>query len=450
MKILGIETSCDETAICLVDAKGAFLQSDFEAQVLGNALYSQIAVHAQYGGVYPNLAKREHIHNLVPMLTQCLQQTQVAEGSCDQKGIITPLLARTYQLSTIQSILARESELFDQLKIFLETHERPDIDAIAVTYGPGLEPALWVGVNFAKALSLAWSVPIVAVNHMEGHSIISTLEKTGEIFRLKRITFPMLSLLISGGHTELVLSRSWMRYQIVGQTLDDAVGEAFDKVARLLGLPYPGGPEISRLANQSRSQSIPKGLAGKVSPFLPDLSEIVLPRPMLKDNTLNFSFSGLKSAVRRLVDELSKKIKETNATMSDGHDDSKIILPSEFNNTKTVSERPLLSDKVVMDIAREFEDAVTEVLVSKTLKAVEQYQVETVVVGGGVSANAHIRASLRDALDHNTQALFPEPSLATDNAIMIAMAGYFKAIKSEYADAVTLKAEGNLKLQSDI
>ncbi len=393
MKVLGIETSCDETAVCLIEAEGDFGPS-FRWRTLGNALISQAALHAEFGGVFPNLAKREHAKNLVPLLKEALKSEPVSEA----KG--TPIV------SDLSEILQREPDLLSQLLPFLEQHGKPDIDAIAVTHGPGLEPALWVGINFAKALSLAWNVPIVAVNHMEGHIILSLmehpdkLEYVGTSGHLKRFEFPLLSLLISGGHTELVLSKQFQSYELVGQTRDDAAGEAFDKVARLLALDYPGGPEISRLAAESRRQGLP-------------LHTPELPRPMLHDDTLDFSFSGLKTAVRRLV------------------------------------EAGKMSDEGRMGIAREFEDAVTDVLVEKTLRAAEVYGVNTVVVGGGVSANTYIRMRLKDALEKEnslTRLLVSPPELATDNALMIALAGYFHAREKDFSDATNLSASGNLRL----
>lgn len=384
MKVLGIETSCDETAVCLIEAEGDFGPS-FKWKALGNALISQAAMHAEFGGVFPNVAKREHAKNLVPLLEKCLH-----EINSPRQGKALPRL----NISELQTTLSREPELLNQLVPFLEQHGKPDIDAIAVTYGPGLEPALWVGINFAKALSAVWNIPIVAVNHMEGHIVLSMM-KGGN---LEEFEFPVLALLISGGHTELVLSKQFQSYEIVGETRDDAAGEAFDKVARLLGLEYPGGPEISRLAAESRLQGLP-------------LHPAALPRPMLHEDTFDFSFSGLKTAVRRLVEE-----KE-------------------------------LSDEDRLGIAREFEDAVADVLVEKTLRAVETFGAQTVVVGGGVSANTWIRSELARKLSTvNCQLLVPPPELATDNALMIALAGYFHALKKDFADSATLSATGNLKL----
>jgi len=386
MKILSIETSCDETAVCLIEATGTF-EKDFHYDVLGNALYSQVAIHAPYGGVFPNLAKREHAKNLIPLLTQVLEQSKLLSN---YRG---PTSAYRGPTSVVE-MLAREPELLEQLTAFLEMYEKPLIDAIAVTHGPGLEPALWVGVNLARALSIIWNIPLVAVNHMEGHVVMSASTASGT----SPFEFPLLSLLISGGHTELVVSKSWMQYERIGSTRDDAVGEAFDKVARLLDLPYPGGPEISRLAALDRSEH-----AEPTFTFTP---------PMLHSKDFDFSFSGIKTEVRKFVE--GKK----------------------------------LDDNMKMEIARAFEDAVTKVLVHKTIKAIEEYGIQTVLVGGGVSANTYIRAQLAEALAEagHIQLLLPDASFATDNALMIALAGYFRARANDFCDPQTLRANGNLSL----
>ena len=248
MRVLAIESSADESGVSVIEASGDFGAdpirepqaasngAGFSFTILGNAVASQIATHAQYGGIYPNMAVREHQKNFVPLLETVLKEAGmlVAGGTT----------------ADIDEILTRETDLRGHLVEFFKKYSRPDIDAVAVTHGPGLEPTLWVGINFAKALAHAWQLPLVAINHMEGHIMMSASED-GALVKFK---FPLLSLLISGGHTELVLSREWMQYELIGQTRDDAVGEAFDKVARLLGLPYPGGPEISHLASQARGQ----------------------------------------------------------------------------------------------------------------------------------------------------------------------------------------------------
>ena len=262
MKILGIETSCDETGICLIEthstssgqANKPHTENGTVLTILGNQLYSQVAMHTQFGGVVPMMAKREHAKNLTPLFEKCLEEAGILEYRILNIESKEKLHSK---FEILHSILVRENDLFDQLKNLAEKIERPDIDAIAVTNGPGLEPALWVGVVFAKALSEIWNIPVIPTNHMEGHIVVAQIsptaeprrldaeergkEKTNEpiTYKLKPITFPSIALLISGGHTQLVLIKDNLQYEIIGNTKDDAVGEAFDKVARLLGLPYP-------------------------------------------------------------------------------------------------------------------------------------------------------------------------------------------------------------------
>ncbi|HVM73974.1 MAG TPA: tRNA (adenosine(37)-N6)-threonylcarbamoyltransferase complex transferase subunit TsaD, partial [Candidatus Paceibacterota bacterium] len=367
----------------------------------------------------PNLARREHAKNLVPLLTQALDQSQQNDKYRDLISVNSVDNYRDHnyrdQISVIygdnsrvliKDVLAREEGLYEALDDFLTTHEKPAIDCIAVTYGPGLEPALWVGVNFARALSIAWDIPLVGVNHMEGHIMMSLMHND----RLASFEFPLLSLLISGGHTELVLSRAWMQYEVIGQTRDDAVGEAFDKVARLLGLPYPGGPEISKFARLDRTVNPEPCIT-----FTP---------PMLRSDDFDFSFSGIKTEVRKFV-ETQKAIVSPRSNLGES-----------------------LGDDLKAQIARGFEDAVATVLVAKTMRAVEKYGARSVLVGGGVSANSYIHAQLADALKRSgdVKLLVPPPNLATDNALMIALAGYFHALKQDFADPKILRADGNLRL----
>ncbi len=386
MKILSIETSCDETAISVVEATGDFPNAEYK--ILGNALFSQIDIHREYGGVFPSVAKREHAKTLVPMLDKALGQTEE-----------DPLNSSAWQ--EVETILEREVGLFDDLQKYCETHGKPDIDLIAVTAGPGLEPTLWVGVNFAKALALLWNVPVVGVNHMEGHVLASVFDQN----KLAALQFPTVSLLISGGHTELILMNNWHKYSKVGQTRDDAVGEAFDKVARLLGLPYPGGPEISRLAAEARKLNLPEFAK--------------LPRPMLDRDNLDFSFSGLKTAVRYAIE---------------GKD---------------------LSTMDKQAIARDFEDAAAAVLQKKTEKAVTENGAKSLILGGGVSANTHIRESFSKFFRFeypDLELYLPDPKLSTDNSIMIALAGHARqasALAPNVAALESLKASGNRSLSEE-
>ncbi len=396
MKILSIETSCDETAISIIEAAGGASSPSFS--VLGNTLYSQIAIHAQYGGVFPMVAKREHAKNLPPILEKTLREADMfSEGTDGSEAILW---------SEIKTILQKEDGLFESFEKLLRNVARPAIDAICVTNGPGLEPALWVGITFAQALGKLWNLPVIPVNHMEGH-IYSILTRSDEE---NKFAFPALALLISGGHTELVFMEKMGSYKVIGKTVDDAVGEAYDKTARMLGLPYPGGPEISRLAKQARDENIPH--------------KAKLPRPMLHSPNLNFSFSGLKTAV----------------------------LYHLRDNYGMIGEKPVvLSTEDKADIAREIEDSIADVLLSKTIRAIEEYGISTLIIAGGVIANDRLRSLFQDleATHHGLSVKTPEKSLATDNALMIAIAGYIKL--SLHPETVSypqqIRAKGNIELE---
>jgi N6-L-threonylcarbamoyladenine synthase len=397
MKILGIETSCDETAVCILEAEGGSNEPRF--RVLGNAVYSQVKVHEQYGGVFPMMAKREHAANLVPLLLKALSEADIVLASGN--------LAKD-SLETARKTLEREPELFEAIGKHIAEKLKPDIDRIAVTHGPGLEPALWVGVNFAKVLSMIWDIPVMAVNHMEGHVASVLLDKTDEAKQRPKtqnsIEFPALALLISGGHTELVLAEDWTQYSTIGETRDDAVGEAFDKVARMLGLPYPGGPHISALAEMSRKNA---------DSMTANAGKIKLPRPMINTGDFDFSFSGLKTAV-----------------------------------LYTIKKYPALDNNLKREIAREFEDAVTDVLVAKTRRAAEAHDARSIILGGGVAANRKIRAEFEKLSVELAVPLYvPAHDLSTDNAIMIAAAAYVRTLRGdEPSRDVGFEAKGNLRI----
>jgi len=426
MKILAIETSCDETAIAILECSGdpskglGAGEQNAAFKVLGNALLSQVEIHKEYGGVFPALAKREHAKNLVPILESALEEAELLHE--DTQAI------RKETRAKISEILAREPGLAESFFDFISECEPPELDALAVTAGPGLEPALWVGINFAKALALAWDLPLVAVNHMEGHVLAAlakeppqrSADKPSFSTRLNlvigNVAMPVLALLISGGHTELVLMHEWLQYKLIGQTRDDAVGEAFDKVARMLALPYPGGPEISKLAEQVRAERAEESATG-----LPDLgpgadiSVPRLPRPMIDSLTCDFSFAGLKTAVRYLL-----------------------------------RDNPNASEHQKKHIAHEFENAVADVLWKKTSQALEATGAKTLVIGGGVSANTHIRRVFTEKMASEfpaTVLLLPASSLATDNAVMVALAGFYRALRKEFVSQPgELRANGNLAL----
>ncbi|MEK7642136.1 MAG: tRNA (adenosine(37)-N6)-threonylcarbamoyltransferase complex transferase subunit TsaD [Patescibacteria group bacterium] len=353
MIILGIETSCDETALALIETR----QTDgvFECRVLASLIHSQADLHSPYGGVFPTLAKREHEKHLEPLLD----------------------------------------------KLLASQPTKPRIDAIAVTEGPGLEPALWTGIVFAEKLGAEWKVPIIPVNHMEGHIVGSLIESDtpgGAWQKLKDLPLPSLALLISGGHTELVRIDSLFHYAIIGATKDDAVGEAFDKVARLLGLPYPGGPHISKLADEARKD----GLA----------SSVKLPRPMIHSKDLHFSFSGLKTAVLYAVRDAEKA--------------------------------GIFDDVFKKSLAREFEDAIVETLDTKLRSAIEETGAQSLIIGGGVSANRMLREQFTIiATEFGIPLYMPSPHISGDNALMIALAGALNGTPSN-----KLRAHGTKKLGS--
>lgn len=405
MKILSIETSCDETAVSVLECSGDARTP--QCTVLGTGLYSQASKHAAFGGVYPNLAKREHQQNLIPMMKIALESSFGSTKSEARNP-------KEFQnLKNIEKMLEREGQLLEELSAYLTKYpENPGLDAIAVTQGPGLEPALWVGLNFAKALSCAWQIPLIPVNHMEGH-IVSVLlhgnENQKPEIQNPSVRFPAVALLVSGGHTELQLVRDWGSYELLGQTRDDAVGEAFDKVARLLDLPYPGGPEVSRLASEARSTKNQTSNTNEIGKF---------PRPMLHSNDYDFSYAGLKTAVLYKTKELGA-----------------------------------LSETQKKEIAREFEDAAVDVLVQKTKKALSATGAHTLIVGGGVIANTYLRDELTAMLlgFPGVRMLLPSRELSTDNAVMIGIAGYIAYKKDPVSFGVfspdqTLRANGTLRL----
>ncbi len=473
MHILSIETSCDETGISVVHTE----TGSPEIALLGNALASQIELHAQYGGVFPAMAKRAHAEKIVPLTIEALKQAGLL--------IEHPSTLGTDARKDIEALCAKETEMIEVLVEFFNVWQKPDLDYIAVTVGPGLEPALWVGVNTARVLGSIWNIPIIPINHMEGHVVTAalgeiTLETSAQqlqdfsgprfssdtprpdhnnsasaspvetivaaqapvspleerqddfaglaeptarrtedvqngpaamkrVYLLQDLQFPVLALLVSGGHTELVLAHGYGHYEKIGQTRDDAVGEAFDKVARMLGLPYPGGPVVSKLAAVFRAKGIE-------NPF-------TLPRPMLHSGDYDFSYSGIKTAALYTVRDLTE------------------------NNS-----RELIEDEK-MALACAFEDAAIEVLVKKTVRATEEYGVQTVIVGGGVAGNTYLKQELTNTLQTrfpHVKVLFPEPWLATDNAVMIAMAAVARIQAGNMHTELpeNLKANGNLSIAS--
>lgn len=361
MKILGIDTSCDDTSIAIIDAKknGAF----FEVGILSNAISSQTEIHRKWGGVYPSLAKRAHQKNAVPVLIKSLN---------DAKNLVknkNPLSEN--QKSWLRKKLDHDPLLAKDLIKFFEKYSKPDINAIAVTQGPGLEPCLWVGINLAAALGYFWNVQIIPVNHVEAHIYSAWLEKENQNFDF----FPSIALIVSGGHTQIIYVKGAGEYQIVGDTRDDAAGECFDKTARILGLGYPGGPAIEKIARTCFSKT-----------------KIKLPRPMIKSPNYDFSFSGLKTAV--FYDFLKK--------------DDKIKKSRDYKNAMAI----------------EIQNAIIDVLAEKTLRAAKNFNVKNIILGGGVSASASLKEKISSLAGAEFKVLYPSPIFSTDNAAMVALAAF--------------------------
>lgn len=334
MKILAFETSCDETS-CAVIEDGR--------KILSNIISTQVPIHKKFGGVVPEIASRHHIEDVLPIAIEAL-----TEASCDWK----------------------------------------DIDAVAVTEGPGLVGALLVGVAAAKAAAWALDKPLIGVNHMEGHIFANFLQNPD-------LEPPFLALVVSGGHTMLVVVRDYNTFELLGETRDDAVGEAFDKIARIMGYPYPGGPHIDRLAKQGNSHAIP------------------FPTPLHKEHSFDFSFSGLKSAVINYLH--TKEMKK-----------------------ETVSNE---------DVAASFQYTVVNTLVTKAMEAMEKTKLTTIVLAGGVAANSGLREELKKECDkRNFRMSYPDSILCTDNGAMIGCRAYYMAQIGDYAN-LTLNANPRLPLR---
>ena len=357
MKILAIDTSCDDTCIAISQCK--------PFKIISNTISSQIELHQEYGGVYPSLARREHQKNLVPVLKETLKKAKLLKK---QKNKID---------DKIKTILKREPILFNYLKEFLSNYKKPEIDAIAVTIGPGLDPTLWTGINFTKTLAHYWNIPIIAVNHIEAHLLSVLLEGKQK--------FPVIGLIASGGHAQLVLVKDIKKYKILGETRDDAAGEAFDKIARILELSYPGGPAISKMAEQCKK----------------DL--ITLPRPMINTKDYDFSFSGLKTAV--LYESKKQKL------------------------TKFLKQ----------SIAKESQQAIIDVLIKKTIKAAKNYKVNTIFLGGGVAANKELRKQFKQT---GFNVIATRPKYCTDNAAMVALTA---CLNKNYRKNISAKPNLRLK-----
>lgn len=374
MIILAIETSCDDTAVAIVEAKTTkTVKKEPKFNILSSVVSSQADLHQKYGGVYPFLAKREHEKNL--------------------------------------------PRVFDKAMIMAKN---PKIDAIAATVGPGLEPCLWQGVNFANDLAKEMKIPLIAVNHIEAHILANWLKpirsnfpiypplaeksspkRTFSIFKFQKIS-PAICLIVSGGHTQLILMKAIGKYEILGETRDDAAGECFDKTARILGLGYPGGPAIA-------------ATTAKIKTKLPTTNyklQTKLPRPMINTKDYDFSFSGLKTAVLYLVKNLKAEKK--------------------FNKD------------IIQEICFEIQQSIIDVLLKKTIKAVKDCRAKSVILAGGVSANKELRKQLKTKVEKEIPGahfLVPDLKYCTDNAVMVGIAAFFQKKRWK-----TIKANANLRI----
>lgn len=338
MKVLGIETSCDETGVAIYDS---------EAGLLADCLYSQVEIHAKYGGVIPELASRDHIRKTLPLIEEVIEKAGI---------------------------------------------QASEIEGVAYTAGPGLVGALLVGASIGRTLGMAWNVPTLGVHHMEGHLLAPMLEPEPP-------QFPFVALLVSGGHTQLVKVEGIGRYDVLGESLDDAAGEAFDKVGKMLGLPYPGGPHVAKLAQSG------------------DPTRFDFPRPMINRPGLDFSFSGLKTFTRNTITSLRDEAGE-------------------------------LAEQDAADVARAFEEAVVNTLSIKCRRALEETGYKTLIIAGGVSANLRLREVLEEAMTKVDGRLFyAQLKYCTDNGAMIAYAGCQRLLAGE-RDDLEIRAQPRWSLES--
>jgi len=352
MVILAVETSCDDTCCALIEARG---KKRVYFKILSNIVSSQTKIHRKFGGVYPSLAKRKHQKNLPLVLKKALREAK-----------------------------------------------NPKFDLLSVTVGPGLEPCLWTGVNFAKNLAEKWNLPLIPINHIEAHIFVNFIKKHNA-----SNLFPAICLVVSGGHTQLILVNDFMDYKILGETRDDAAGECFDKTARILGLSYPGGPEIAKRAKNFQKSK--KNL------------KISLPRPMINQKNYDFSFSGLKTAV--------------------------------LYDFKNRSNKKRLSKNYINEMAAEIQQAIINVLLRKTLKAAKNHKAKTIILGGGVAANEKLRRDFKEKTKKDLpkiKLLLPEIKFCTDNAAMIGATAYFYWLKGGKKNWKEIKANANLKIDESI
>jgi len=409
MIILAIDTSCDDTCIAILKIKNKTLPAGKQEtkiksfEILSNIVSSQVKIHQKYGGVYPALAKREHQRNLALVLKQSLSEAKLLKSKIKDKKLKTQI-----KIQKLEKILKREKILFDHLKKIFINYQKPKIDAIAVTIGPGLEPCLWVGVNFAKALGFFWNLKIIPVNHINAHILANLLPQASSNFQIlnSKKLFPAICLIVSGGNTQLILMKNFRQYKIIGETRDDAAGECFDKTARILGLSYPGGPAIAMQAVK-----IPKSNIQNL------ISKIKLPRPMINSKDYDFSFSGLKTAVLYDFKKRPKKVKT--------------------------------SKKYIRKMAKEIQQSICDVLIKKTIRAAKNYKARTILLGGGVAANKELRKQFKEKIEKelsNVQYLMPNIQFCTDNAAMIGVTGYYYLLKNEIKNWKKIMAKANLRI----
>ncbi len=380
MQILGIESSCDDTSVALLECskQGCF--------VIRESTASQIDIHKKYGGVVPEIAGRMHAEKIVPLI----------------EDVLTPPLLNK-ERAGVRFI-------------------KPD--AIAVASGPGLITGLIVGVEAARTLSAVWKIPLISVNHMAGHIHSTEISNVKfPISKNNKIVYPALALIVSGGHTEIQLIKKPGQYKLIGATRDDAAGECFDKVAKLLGLPYPGGPQISKLALEGKTVAIK------------------FPRPMLESNNFDFSFSGLKTSALYYL-------RDNPLCHSEGAKRPKnLLLKNEKILLRQLADQ---DDKITInDFCISFEQAIVDTLVGKMTRAIKKFKPKTVILCGGVSANKKLRGTLQTIMENNfpnSNFLVPEPKYCMDNAVMVAVAGWHKTQKKDYIDWRKLKASPNWEL----
>ena len=349
MKILGIETSCDETAAAVIEDG---------RHIVSNVVATQVDMHARYGGIVPEVASRQHMRAMIPVIDQALEDAGM---------------------------------------------ELPELDGIAVTHGPGLAGALLVGVNTAKGMALAHDLPFIGVNHLEGHIYAAWLEDG--VDPEADPGFPIMCLITSGGHTDLILMEGHGRYTLIARTRDDAAGEAFDKAARVLGLGFPGGPEIQRVAESATG------------------TEARLPRPRIR-NSLDFSFSGLKTATLRRAEQKGLyPLHSSLPTPSPIGAHASTPSPSTGEGQDGGDSPAPTRAEQVSEVARAFQDAIVDSLVSRTLDAIKRHRVKAILLGGGVAANAHLRVEMTRRSP--VPVIVPRPGLCTDNGAMIGAAAHF-------------------------